>query len=133
MRKMLFVAVAAGGVAISCSRPAFVPVAAVSERSVEAVGRFNDTVVWRDSVTVELRGDTVRESRVVWRDRRVVVRDTVRESRVDTVTVVAVAESSSRVGRVMDTAERSLRVGVIFLSAVVFAGLCWRIWRRIRP
>lgn len=120
--------------ACGCSRRAFVPVAAVSERSAEASTHSGDTVVWRDTVTVERVGDTVRERRVVWRDRRVVVRDTVRVSQRDTVTVAVPSVSGgSRIGRVADAAEMSLRVGVAALLSVAFVCGCWRLWRRLRP
>lgn len=117
----------------SCSRKVYVPVQN-DVRHTDTLLRTNirvDSVWLRDSVVSVQKGDTVRIERYHYRDRTKLLRDTVRETAVDTVRVsvpVPVERSLSRRERLEALAgpcSIALLVGACLSVAVI-----WLVRRR---
>lgn len=110
----------AAALLLSGCRAAPVPPSITRSEAVAAVSARVDTVIIRDSVSTERRGDTVYVGR--WRDRwRVKVSaDTVRVERVDTVRVADAAAKEMRGGGASDTIKW---LAVLVLAACLFVFL----------
>lgn len=76
----------------SCRSVRYVPVEHVSHDTLTRVDLRTDSVFLHDSTCVWIKGDTVREVRYVERYRLRELRDTVYQSRTDTVPVIHTVE-----------------------------------------
>lgn len=117
------IATIAAALLLSGCRAAPVPPSITRSEAVAAVSARVDTVIIRDSVSTERRGDTVYVGR--WRDRwRVKVSaDTVRVERVDTVRVADAAAKEMRGGGASDTIKW---LAALMIAASVFLFLLKR-------
>lgn len=101
MRWLWLSAAVSGAVCVpvwcGCARRVYVPVERVGmvRDTVLVAARVADTLAVRDTVRVEVSGDTVREWRVRERERTVVRADTLWRVRADTV-CLTVSEPASR-------------------------------------
>ena len=71
--------------------------AASHTEALQSHSALSDTLICRDTLSVVLRGDTVRERAVAWRYRSIIVHDTVERTITDTIAVertIAVAQAS---------------------------------------
>lgn len=78
----------------SCSTVKYVPVENTNSDSIYIYQLERDSIFVKDSVFVQTVADTVYHTRVQWRFRDRVVRDTVRVVKRDTTTVVRLVEKN---------------------------------------
>ena len=126
MRKLVFIA-AAAAVACGCTKRVYVPLERVNvvRDTFHSSSRLADTLILRDSVVLDLSGDTVRERTVRERWRLRSVHDTVRSTVRDTVVeprIVEVEKEKPRSlrGRVSEAAgwmSAGVLLGAVLLSA----------------
>lgn len=105
-----------------CARVQYVPVENSARDSIYITQYERDSVYHRDSVYVYKEADTVYHTRVQWRFRDRIVRDTVRVTRCDTTTVIQEVERDfTRMERLrMDVGTGAIYVVIVAALVAVF-------------
>lgn len=84
--------------AVGCCRQVYVPVEHHTTDTLRAIKERIDSIVERDSVYVEVRGDTLLREVWRWRTSTKLRTDTIYRTRTDTVPVVVPVERKPKVG-----------------------------------
>lgn len=123
-------------IACGCTRKVYVPVDRyhIVKDSVERVRMLRDSVIMRDSIYVDMRGDTLLREVYRWRVRDRYLRDTVRQVVRDTVVVREVTEveekeTDSFTRKVKKSVTWGVMIILLLLTATV--GVIRFLYRRI--
>lgn len=107
----------------SCARVQYVPVENTKRDSVYIKQYERDSIYQRDTVLIHSKADTVFHTKIQWRFRDRILRDTVRVTRCDTTTVIQEVE---RDFTRMERLKLNLGTGAIYL--IIAAGLMAVFW-----
>ncbi|MCM1291112.1 MAG: hypothetical protein NC201_02645 [Prevotella sp.] len=112
-----------------CSKKVYVPVDRYIMRhdSLKTSSRITDSVTLRDSIFLEVRGDTVHKEIVRWRFRDRLVQDTVLKHISDTVKIATIIPAPDQ--RQERLSKASLTTGLVV--ALILAVLLLLIWKMI--
>lgn len=116
-----------------CTRTVYIPAERVTERhdTLRLTSLRIDSVVCRDSVSVFIAGDTVRETRWRERERWRTVTDTVRQTRIERDTVPIIIERQAEPGRIQRLKMQVGEAAMLLAGAgAVIAAILWLIRRR---
>ncbi len=106
-----------------CRSVRYVPVESVRTDSIHTVVMRVDSVVERDSVFVELKGDTVRELRIKYQYRQSAVHDTVMVARTDTI--YRIVETERKLTRWENLRMQAGLISLILLGLILLLTLCY--------
>lgn len=133
MRKYIFIMILTGLWAVlscGCVKKIYVPVenVRVLTDTVMSSGRVSDTVIMRDSVRIEQKGDTVYETRWHTRERTHIRTDTVYRQHTDTVRIKESVPASPGKNRPVSR----IKIYVVATGLILACGALIRIFRKNR-
>ncbi len=110
-----------------CKTVQYIPVESIRTDTLVINRLRTDSILVRDSITVDRRGDTVIVDRWRWRERYHTTHDTIYRSHVDTIAVPYPVEAKQSKWQKATNTVGSIAIGAA-LCAIIIIGLC--LWRR---